>query len=369
MDVQKVAIDLIVVKNRYRQDLGDLSSLQDSIAELGLLHPITVTPSWGLLCGGRRLQACRNLGWAEIPAQVLDLDALHRLQAEHDENVTHLPMKPSEKLRLAEDIEQGLKAQHGERRGRPKKTPDTTKNEEPSQDGDKADDLLTNGKNAEEMKGTEIVAARPQLSKGEKTRAAVAKAAGFSSEQEHRFTDQIAEHGSQDLCDAVDDGLVSIRDAVTICEEEHGLQDEAVKRVQYGHFKTVKAAAQAIKAEREERSIEIPAVADVNGVNVPDTLREYYDDSALFDEALEMAKQLRFKLNEIDKRPISNYRNRNQLQSYCKTIEAAMAAERFGMVCPACEGIQEGNCNCCGNVRWFPVMKMDSVDLKKWRKQ
>lgn len=368
MDVQKVAIDLIVVKNRYRQDLGDLSPLQESIKELGLLHPITVTPSWVLLCGGRRLQACKNLGMAEIPAQVIDVDSLRRLKAEHDENVTCLPMKNSDKLKLAKDIESSLKAQHGERRGRPKKTKGTGANQEQSQDGDENKDSLTNGKNTEEMKGSEIVADLPQLEDGDKTRDAVARAAGFKNATEKRQADKLADHGSQDLCDAVDDGVVALSDAVTICEEEHDIQDEAVKRVLYGNFKTVKAAAQAIKAEREERSIEIPAVVDVNGVNVPDTLREYYDATVLFDEVVALMKQAKAKLNELDRHPISNYRTRGQLQSYCKSIEAAMAAERFGMVCPSCEGIQEGNCNCCSNVRWFSAIKMDSVDLKKWRK-
>ena len=37
-------IDQIQVGFRYRKDLGDLRALAESIAEVGLLHPVVVTP-------------------------------------------------------------------------------------------------------------------------------------------------------------------------------------------------------------------------------------------------------------------------------------------------------------------------------------
>ena len=39
----------------------------DSIAEVGLLHPVVVTPEGRLIAGQRRLEACRQLGWTEVP--------------------------------------------------------------------------------------------------------------------------------------------------------------------------------------------------------------------------------------------------------------------------------------------------------------
>lgn len=184
-------------------------------------------------------------------------------------------------------------------------------------------------------------------------------------------TDQekLLNHGSQDLCDAVEDKTVSLADAVAICEADEGIQNEAVRRVLYGHFLTVQEAVQVINAELQDRDIKVELVADVNGVKVSGTLREYFDATILFDEAMALAKSLRLKLNELDRHPISNYRERSRLQGFCKSIEAAMATERFGMMCPACEGIHEGNCNCCRNVRWFNVAMMTQVDLKKWRKK
>jgi ParB family chromosome partitioning protein len=67
------AIDEIEVGFRYRKDLGDLRSLADSIQTVGLLHPIVVTPEGRLITGQRRLEACRLLGWQEIPITVIDL--------------------------------------------------------------------------------------------------------------------------------------------------------------------------------------------------------------------------------------------------------------------------------------------------------
>ena len=77
-------IDQVQIGYRYRKDLGDVRSLADSIAEVGLLHPIVVTPEGRLIAGQRRLEACRKLGWVEIPATVVDL--LQAARGEAHEN-------------------------------------------------------------------------------------------------------------------------------------------------------------------------------------------------------------------------------------------------------------------------------------------
>jgi ParB/Sulfiredoxin domain len=56
------AISEIRIGNRYRRDLGDVSGLADSIAELGLLHPIVIRADGRLVVGERRLAACKS--WA-----------------------------------------------------------------------------------------------------------------------------------------------------------------------------------------------------------------------------------------------------------------------------------------------------------------
>ena len=67
-----LAIADIQVGDRIRQDLGDLEGLQRSIARLGLLMPIAVTPDGRLLAGLRRLRACQGLGWQSVPVVVVE---------------------------------------------------------------------------------------------------------------------------------------------------------------------------------------------------------------------------------------------------------------------------------------------------------
>jgi ParB family transcriptional regulator, chromosome partitioning protein len=47
------AISAITIGNRHRRDLGDVSGLANSIAELGLLHPIVIRADGRLIAGER----------------------------------------------------------------------------------------------------------------------------------------------------------------------------------------------------------------------------------------------------------------------------------------------------------------------------
>jgi ParB family transcriptional regulator, chromosome partitioning protein len=64
-------VSSIVVGERHRRDLGDIDSLAASIQDIGLLHPITIDEDGRLLAGARRLAACKQLGWNEIPVKVV----------------------------------------------------------------------------------------------------------------------------------------------------------------------------------------------------------------------------------------------------------------------------------------------------------
>lgn len=100
-------IDAVVVGDRSRQDLGDLTQLKASIAGVGLLQPIVVRADGLLIAGGRRLQACKELGWSSILVRVPDglNDARRMLESERDENICRLDMKPSEKVALGRKLE------------------------------------------------------------------------------------------------------------------------------------------------------------------------------------------------------------------------------------------------------------------------
>ena len=96
-------ISEIIIKPRFRKDLGDLSELKKSIKEIGLLHPIVVNEYQELVAGRRRLQAYRELGRKDIPTTVIDMEELSR--GEYDENVIRKDFTPSEKVAIYEAME------------------------------------------------------------------------------------------------------------------------------------------------------------------------------------------------------------------------------------------------------------------------
>lgn len=105
--VDQIDIDEIVVGERYRKSLGDIISLSKSIDKLGLLHPIVVDSRKNLVAGLRRLEACRLLGWTQIPCRVMSSldDAIPALKAEHDENTCREPFAPLELVALGKALE------------------------------------------------------------------------------------------------------------------------------------------------------------------------------------------------------------------------------------------------------------------------
>jgi hypothetical protein len=105
----KIAISEIEIGERTRKDLGDLTDLKQSIQDIGaLIQPIVLGPGNKLLCGARRLEAGRQLGWTEIDyVRSIDRDdAISLLKAERDENVCRKPMTPSELVTLGRRLEE-----------------------------------------------------------------------------------------------------------------------------------------------------------------------------------------------------------------------------------------------------------------------
>jgi len=99
-------IDTIDEGIRIRTEPGDLTALCDSIAKLGLLQPITITPDGLLICGFRRLRAVKALGWRTVKVWVrsgISTD-VERLLAEHDENVVRQNFSPLELARMYEAL-------------------------------------------------------------------------------------------------------------------------------------------------------------------------------------------------------------------------------------------------------------------------
>lgn len=73
----EVKISDIKIGNRHRKDMGDLKSLAESIEEVGLLHPIGITPDNELIFGERRLRAYRDTMKREtIPVRIVKLNSV-----------------------------------------------------------------------------------------------------------------------------------------------------------------------------------------------------------------------------------------------------------------------------------------------------
>jgi N6-adenosine-specific RNA methylase IME4 len=87
-------IDAILVGPRFRKNLGNLDDLAASIDEIGLLHPVVITSDMQLIAGQRRLEACRTLGWTEIPVTVIAINEIVR--GEYAENAIRKDFLPSE---------------------------------------------------------------------------------------------------------------------------------------------------------------------------------------------------------------------------------------------------------------------------------
>ena len=109
-----VAISSITIGDRHRRDMGDLRALANSIAEVGLLHPIGVLASGELVFGERRLRACRDLlGWTEIPARIVNLRSI--AAGELHENQIRKDFTPSERVAIERTINAELERRQGAR--------------------------------------------------------------------------------------------------------------------------------------------------------------------------------------------------------------------------------------------------------------
>src|SRR3954447_1179826 len=90
-DLRKIAIELIHRRLDGRERTNEaLDLLEESIAAVGLLNPITVRAAdegYEVIAGSHRLQACDLLGWPEVDCIVLDLDDITAEMAMIAENV------------------------------------------------------------------------------------------------------------------------------------------------------------------------------------------------------------------------------------------------------------------------------------------
>ena len=89
----------------------DVRVLADSIAEQGLLCPITVDKNYTLIAGLHRLEAAKLLSWTEIECTISELEGLQAEMAEIDENYIRInltPLQSSKTLHRRKEIYEAL---------------------------------------------------------------------------------------------------------------------------------------------------------------------------------------------------------------------------------------------------------------------
>jgi ParB family chromosome partitioning protein len=93
----QIPVEDIIIRKRIRKNLGDLSSLKDSMKTHGLMNPVVITPDKTLIAGHRRLESARQLGWTSITVRVMEKqDETELLEMEIDENNQRRPLATDE---------------------------------------------------------------------------------------------------------------------------------------------------------------------------------------------------------------------------------------------------------------------------------
>jgi N6-adenosine-specific RNA methylase IME4 len=72
-NMSSLKVNDIKIGDRFRIDLGDLKALKQSIQEFGLFHPIVVNENNELICGQRRLEALKQLGYEVVPTTRINI--------------------------------------------------------------------------------------------------------------------------------------------------------------------------------------------------------------------------------------------------------------------------------------------------------
>lgn len=182
----EVNINEIIIQDRIRKNVGFLDSLERSIQQVGVLQPIGITIDKHLIFGGRRLQACKNLGLVTIPSRIFDIaadDPVTALRMEREENEHRVDLTPSEKVEIAMRIE-GIK---GNRQGQRTDLKPESKNQELPQN---------------------IAEVKP----GIESRDIAAKAVGMNRET-YRQAKAVVDSGNKELISQMDTGEKSINAA------------------------------------------------------------------------------------------------------------------------------------------------------------
>lgn len=227
-NIIEVAIEHVVVGERFRKDFGDLQALADSIKQIGLLQPIGIDAGYRLVFGERRLRAFKLLGRSTIPVRFVNLDSL--LRGEHAENEFRKDFTVSERVAIGQALEGQISA------------------------------------DAEKRMKAGVANPPENFPEGGETRDLAAKAAGFGNGKTYEQAKAVVATGAPELIEAVDKGEASVSAAEALLTLPKDEQAAVVK-------KGKKATQQAAKKEREKKRTSKAAVAHVQPAGTQHVLR------------------------------------------------------------------------------------------------
>lgn len=111
----RISINEIKVNpGRRATDPAYVNKLSKSIADVGLLNPVTVNEECMLIAGLHRLEAAKLLGWTKIDCAVCRMDSTRAELAEIDENVIRRSLSDMELSRVLTRRKELYEALHPE---------------------------------------------------------------------------------------------------------------------------------------------------------------------------------------------------------------------------------------------------------------
>lgn len=141
-------------------------------------------------------------------------------------------------------------------------------------------------------------AGRPELIVGIPTinEAEVAKKLNVSRDSVNTAS-KVKKHGTEELQDAVREGVVTVNDAAAVATEKPEVQEQAVKKVKEKKAKTAKAAVEKIKEAAPEAEDE-PWV-DAWGIPITKEAEPAFRNAEKFDELLKLLRQAKKLYKEL----------------------------------------------------------------------
>ena len=107
--IQEVNIKDIRILESGRFRINNLQDLMESIKQVGLIQPITLRRSdMAVVCGNRRLSACKKLGWKTIPAILTDVTNKELFLSNLSENMKRKNVSTIEIGRMCHGLSKGI---------------------------------------------------------------------------------------------------------------------------------------------------------------------------------------------------------------------------------------------------------------------